>query len=390
MSPRRRLVVEADGGSRGNPGVAGFGALVRDGDTGEVLLERAEPLGQASNNVAEYCGLVAGLEGVCRLDPSADVQVLMDSKLVVEQMSGRWRIKHEDMRRLALQAQGLCRRIEAAGGRVSFAWVPRERNRDADALSNAGMDGRSIDRVPAAAPAAGVRIAGTDSPGSPSMGAPTRIVLVRHGVTDNTVAGVLDGRGGSDPPMNAHGHAQARAAAAAVGELVGAGPVRLVTSTLRRAVQTAAAISEVLGLDAQIDPGWDERAFGQWDGTTVAELARRHPATLARMRADPAYRPAGGESRDAVGARVLQALARALDPGGTVVVATSRVPILVVVAHLLGTAPDRFWAPATEPASLTAVDVWDDGPVAVAFLNRTGHLATGRADADPVAGPTRG
>ncbi|HQG09934.1 MAG TPA: reverse transcriptase-like protein, partial [Dermatophilaceae bacterium] len=94
----RRFIVEADGGSRGNPGVAGFGALVRDADTGAVLLERAEPLGLASNNVAEYAGLLAGLEGALRLDPAPDIEVRMDSKLVVEQMSGRWKIKHEDMR----------------------------------------------------------------------------------------------------------------------------------------------------------------------------------------------------------------------------------------------------------------------------------------------------
>ena len=99
----RALIVEADGGSRGNPGVAGFGALVRDAATVTVLLERAEPLGTASNNVAEYAGLLAGLEGALRLDPAPDIEVRMDSKLVVEQMSGRWKIKHEDMRRLAGQ-----------------------------------------------------------------------------------------------------------------------------------------------------------------------------------------------------------------------------------------------------------------------------------------------
>ncbi len=103
----RRLTVEADGGSRGNPGVAGYGALVRDSDTGALLAERAEPLGKESNNVAEYRGLIAGLEAAFAIDPAAEVHVRLDSKLVVEQMSGRWKIKHEDMRRLALQARDL-------------------------------------------------------------------------------------------------------------------------------------------------------------------------------------------------------------------------------------------------------------------------------------------
>jgi ribonuclease H / adenosylcobalamin/alpha-ribazole phosphatase len=83
---RRALVVEADGGSRGNPGVAGYGALVRDARTGTVLAERAAPLGIASNNVAEYSGLVEGLRALVDLGLAreATVEVRMDSKLVVE------------------------------------------------------------------------------------------------------------------------------------------------------------------------------------------------------------------------------------------------------------------------------------------------------------------
>ena len=144
----RRLIVEADGGSRGNPGVAGFGALVRDAASGEVLAERAEPLGLASNNVAEYSGLIAGLEEAERIDDRAAIEVRMDSKLVVEQMSGRWKIKHEDMKRLAAEAKVVAKRIAAAGGVVVYRWIPRANNKAADALSNDGMDGRSITRRP--------------------------------------------------------------------------------------------------------------------------------------------------------------------------------------------------------------------------------------------------
>ncbi|WP_240918028.1 reverse transcriptase-like protein [Phycicoccus sp. HDW14] len=125
----RRLTVEADGGSRGNPGVAGYGALVRDTATGVVLAERAEPLGKVSNNVAEYRGLIAGLEAVVRIDPAAEVLVRMDSKLVVEQMSGTWKIKHEDMRRLALQAREVAGTIREAGGRCATSGSPAPRTR---------------------------------------------------------------------------------------------------------------------------------------------------------------------------------------------------------------------------------------------------------------------
>ncbi len=106
----RTLIVEADGASRGNPGAASYGAVVRDGDTGELLGELAEAIGHATNNVAEYRGVIAGLEAVRRIDPQARVEVRMDSKLVVEQLSGRWQVKHPDMKPLAERARGLFRR----------------------------------------------------------------------------------------------------------------------------------------------------------------------------------------------------------------------------------------------------------------------------------------
>lgn len=131
----RALLVEADGGSRGNPGVAGYGALVRDPATGALLDIDAQPLGKASNNVAEYSGLIAGLRLARAIDPEATVHVKMDSKLVVEQMSGRWKIKHADMQKLAAEAKSLL-----PPGQVTYEWIPRARNKDADLLSNEAMD----------------------------------------------------------------------------------------------------------------------------------------------------------------------------------------------------------------------------------------------------------
>jgi ribonuclease HI len=133
---KRRLLVEADGGSRGNPGSAGYGAVVRDAGTGEVLAEVSESIGRATNNVAEYSGLLAGLRAAGRLAPGAEAEVRMDSKLVVEQMSGRWRIKHPDLRALAAEASQAARAL----GRVTYTWVPRERNTHADRLANEAMD----------------------------------------------------------------------------------------------------------------------------------------------------------------------------------------------------------------------------------------------------------
>ncbi|MGZ6804643.1 MAG: reverse transcriptase-like protein, partial [Nocardioidaceae bacterium] len=101
----RAVRIEADGGSRGNPGPAAYGAVLFDVDTGEVIADRAERIGVATNNVAEYRGLIAGLELYHEHAEGARLEVRMDSKLVIEQMTGRWKIKHPDMRPLATQAK---------------------------------------------------------------------------------------------------------------------------------------------------------------------------------------------------------------------------------------------------------------------------------------------
>jgi probable phosphoglycerate mutase len=133
-----KVVVEADGGSRGNPGPAGYGAVVLDPVSGEVLAERSEGLGVVTNNVAEYRGLIAGLRAALELGAD-EVDVRMDSKLVVEQMSGRWQVKHPAMRPLATEAGGLVRQI----GSVRFSWIPRAQNKRADKLANLAMDAQA-------------------------------------------------------------------------------------------------------------------------------------------------------------------------------------------------------------------------------------------------------
>ncbi|MFE0148163.1 bifunctional RNase H/acid phosphatase [Nonomuraea sp. NPDC059007] len=130
-------VIEADGGSRGNPGPAGYGAVVLDAADRQVLAETAEAIGVATNNVAEYRGLIAGLTEVLRLGgEGATVAVRMDSKLVVEQMAGNWKIKNEGLRPLALEANRLAGRLRV----TEWTWIPRERNKHADRLANEAMD----------------------------------------------------------------------------------------------------------------------------------------------------------------------------------------------------------------------------------------------------------
>ncbi len=134
------VIVEADGGSRGNPGPAGYGAVVCDEDD-NVLVERQGFIGVATNNIAEYTGLIEGLEAAAQLGAKR-LTVRMDSKLVVEQMNGNWKIRNAGLKPLANNARQLAAQFDA----VSYTWIPRAQNARADALANAAMDDGSSQR----------------------------------------------------------------------------------------------------------------------------------------------------------------------------------------------------------------------------------------------------
>jgi ribonuclease HI len=134
-----QYTIFADGGSRGNPGLAGSGAIIRD-EKGKVVGEVSEFLGHTTNNVAEYTGILCALEVllsyVGAAAPDTKVVVKMDSMLVVKQMKGEYRIKHPNLVPLAARAKELVSHF----GAVSFAHVYREHNKEADALANKAMD----------------------------------------------------------------------------------------------------------------------------------------------------------------------------------------------------------------------------------------------------------
>ncbi|MGW2261423.1 bifunctional RNase H/acid phosphatase [Streptomyces sp. NPDC001780] len=238
------LVVEADGGSRGNPGPAGYGAVVLDPRTGRALAEAAEFIGVATNNVAEYRGLIAGLLAARALAPAARIRARMDSKLVVEQMSGRWKIKHPDMKPLAAEAA----RIFPAG-QVTYEWIPRERNKHADRLANEAMDaGARGERWEAPSAVSGSGPAGPVRPGP--GGAPG--AEVESGAADGAGAGTGAGVEAAD------GVAAAETAGAAGTAPVDAAPVDAAPVDAAPAeVGTVAAASgaHVAGTQAGTDVG---------------------------------------------------------------------------------------------------------------------------------------
>ena len=130
----RNFVVTADGGARSNPvGPAAYGAVLYENN--EVVKELGASIGVASNNVAEYQGLIAGLKAVNEIDPTATILVKMDSKLVVEQMSGRWKVKHPNMQKLVKEAFAA-----HDPTLVTYQWIPREENSHADSILNDVLD----------------------------------------------------------------------------------------------------------------------------------------------------------------------------------------------------------------------------------------------------------
>jgi probable phosphoglycerate mutase len=393
----RAVVVEADGGSRGNPGPAGYGALVRDAESGELLREAAAGIGVASNNVAEYRGLIAGLRAA--IDLGADsVEVRMDSKLVVEQMSGNWKVKHPDMQVLAREAAGLVRQLPS----VRFTHIRRAYNKHADRLANEAMDAAARgmqwqpppvevpDPEPRPTPEPMVAEPVADRESAPAantlygwsapMDAPTVGLLLRHGETPLSVEKRFSGRG--DAALTDRGRQQAEASARRLAEL---GADVVVSSPLRRTRQTADVVGRALGLDVAVDDGLAESDFGEWEGMTFREVHAAQPDALAAWLADDTVAPPGGESMAATTARVLSARDRivAAHDGATVVVVSHVTPIKALLRDALDAPVSAMYRIHLEPASLSLVDWRAKGTPVVRLLGDTSHLGPVATRPDP-------
>jgi ribonuclease H / adenosylcobalamin/alpha-ribazole phosphatase len=416
-----KVIVEADGGSRGNPGPAGYGAVVFDAATGEVLVERAEGIGVATNNVAEYQGLVAGLRAASQLGASG-VQVRMDSKLVVEQMCGRWKIKHPALQQLALEARKLAGEFD----RVSFEWIPRAKNSHADRLANEAMDAQAgnargkaeraqrpapaeqvgragsvqsvagrpasaeeAGRAGSAQPTAGRAQRATAEPARQSAlaeaspakwtgatGTPTRFFLLRHGQTDLSVERRYSGRG--EVPLTALGERQAKSAGLRIAAIAGIDAATpIVSSPLGRARQTAAAVAEATGGAVEVHDGLIETDFGVWERLTFAEAAAKDPGLHARWLADPSIPAPDGESFDQVHRRVRRVRDDLIARYGArdVVVVSHVTPIKSLLRMGLDAGPSLLYRLHLDLASLCVVEFYPDGHASVRLVNDTGHLS---------------
>jgi broad specificity phosphatase PhoE/ribonuclease HI len=373
MAVPRRVVVEADGGSRGNPGPAAFGSVLRDADTHELIAETGETIGIATNNVAEYRGLIGGLELYVEHTPGARLEVRMDSKLLVEQMAGRWRVKHPDLKPLAIRARRL------APPDTTWTWVPREQNKHADRLVNEALDGYPTATAPrerpteagidAAAVAPTVR-AGARNPllgWSGQLGTPTTLVLIRHGATSHTEAKKFSGPGGEDPALSEGGRDQAARLAEYLRSRADPrwDPVdAIVSSPMRRTRQTADVVATALGLPVEVVDDLREAAFGEWDGHTLAEVEERWPDELdSWIGSFDARPPGGGESVNDVAARVDLATAQIRERyrDRTVAVVSHVNPIKRIVQDALAAPADVMNRMQLVPGSLSVVQCFSSG-----------------------------
>ncbi len=350
----RRLVVEADGGSRGNPGEAAYGAIVRDPETGEVLAEVAEAFGIATNNVAEYRGVIAGLRAAREVDPAAQVEVRLDSRLLVEQLTGNWKIKSPDLRLLADEV----RRV-LPSDRVSYVWVPREQNIHADRLVNQALDGAST-LFSIARPRPGVPAGHEPSPA-------TWLLLVRHGRTPYTRARRYSGGGLPGPSLDDVGRKQA---AWVADQVASRGADAVISSPTVRCRETSEIISARLGVPVTVDDDWREHEFGEWEGLTPDEVARRYPDELAAWRASATAVVPGGESRAALAARVQRARDRVIEQysGQVPVIVTHSMPIKMLVCLALGAPLTATAQVQPAPGSLTELRTYADGTAVVTGL----------------------
>ena len=385
MSVPSNLIIEADGGSRGNPGIAGSGACVIDADTGEVVLEISKFIGIATNNVAEYLALVAGLEGAYSLNSEARILVRMDSKLVIEQMAGRWKIKHPDMQQLGARVQKI-----VAGKPVRWQWIPREENSRADALANKAMDeqGDAVVATTEVGPRASVVEFNQTLPSS--VRAPggvteplTTIILVRHGRTHLTESKRISGRGGENPGLSDLGREDAHKVAKALSEIGNSGPwshltpiSAIVSSPIKRTLDTAHIISNEVGLGVDVIENLAEISFGDWDGHTNEEVKSKWASNFQDWQGSWTVAPPNGESLEDFDARVQDARREILEnySGKTVAVVSHVMPIRGFIRAGMDGGKAGYWRPQISPCSITIIRFWGDQAAEVVTMNATAHL----------------
>ena len=362
------IICYADGASRGNPGLASYGAVIYQDDLEVIRLNGA--LGVATNNFAEYSGVIAILEYLNQHFPMAPALIRMDSKLVVEQLSGRWKIKSPDMAELAIKARSLIQSRD-----VRFEWIPREQNSVADSLANLALD----------KPASAV-IEGELSKHQPkSIRAPrqfiepTVVYAIRHGHTQSTESGLISGSQ-DDPSLSQLGFEEARAVAAVLPELARRFdlelPELILHSTQLRATQTANEIARELNVKVSPSDQLREISFGDWERLSMGELEREISKEISLWRGSMTQRPPGGESVADLEARVNEQLLAAIrsNPGKSIALVAHMMPMRAIARYALKASPDLSWTLQFQPASVSIYRFFGTDFAETFTINYCAHL----------------
>lgn len=369
------IVLFADGASRGNPGPASLGAvIVRDG----VEIARiGKTLGVRTNNYAEYSAVIAGLEYVLENGLGPEVLIQMDSKLVVEQLSGRWQIKHPELRELAAAAQALLRQLNAR-----LQWIPREQNKLADEAANQALDGG----LPEAHTPAASFLPASVQPSSiraPRVATePTVVYAIRHGHTISTESNLISGSS-DNPPLSELGLAEARAAGEAISRLASRFalplPSLIVHSDMLRTTETAQAISDSIGTPTRPDSRLREISFGDWEAKTMAELTEQSSDEVEAWRGSINLAPPAGESVATLEQRVVRSLTDLIaeHQGSAVAIVAHMMPLRSIAKKALGSPEHSHWSLQFAPGSVSVFRFFGDELTEVFCLNSCEHLPQG-------------
>lgn len=366
------LIIQADGASKGNPGPASFGVAIFTSD-GELVAEVFEAIGVATNNQAEYRAVLAGLRAAVDLLPSHGtsraIHIQMDSKLVIEQLAGRWKIKNSELQQLAMQAQQLMREFE-----VKLEWIPRERNAIADGLANRALLNLQGDSTPSAI--ASIQPKSIRAPRQSVE--PTVVWAIRHGHTQMTEGGLISG-GGADPSLSDFGKQEAARIPQEIKRLAQLFSLQLpeviIHSPQLRARQTAEMISEQLFISLQTEPRLREIEFGDWEGVSMDSLVGISQPEIDQWRGSTKLRPPGGESVADLERRVSQVLKGHVNSGqASVALVAHMMPMRAIYRGATGATESAHWGVNFNPASVSVYRFFGETFAEVFAVNSTAHL----------------
>ena len=365
------IYIYCDGASRGNPGPASYGVSIID-EHGVVIAEFGEQLGVRTNNYAEYQGVIAALRFLSSTD-YREITVRMDSKLVIEQLSGRWKVKSPDMRELVSEASRLLAPFNAV-----LEWIPREQNSRADALANQALDGEALDYEPAQIELAGIQPRSIRAPRQTRE--PVTLVLVRHGHTKVTEKDLIAGGDGSDPELSELGHLDAAAAAGAIPKLLEYFKLppasKIIHSPMTRTTQTAQRIALELGLKLEQDERLREIGFGSWNGQDMTTITSENPELVKKWQGSTSVKPDGGESIDDLISRIEPLISELTSgsSGETIVLVSHMMPVRTISALSARGTQNLFWSTNFSPGSVSIVRFFGPEFAEQFVINSCQHL----------------